>query len=177
MAQNHGFPPPQKRWVPTNIKEFDSQPTISANFLNSQTRWFKPWPFYPRFLEVTSNLSKGHIFTPKRAPAELPGTWCVFGIFWGRWLLLVSEKIPRKKNSKRKGRKGIGGRSGRRFVRSRNKGKGKGKGKSLLIKLRESSNCPFNCLILKGSWSPSLSLNPLRPLLFPDRFYLGQTFI
>ena len=107
--------PPKKDGFQPILRHLTLNPQSRQIFpINSQTRWFKPWPFYPRFLEVTSNLWKGHIFTPKRAPAELPETWCVFGIFWGRWLLLVSEKIPRKKNSKRKGRKGIGGRSGLR---------------------------------------------------------------
>ena len=91
--------------------------------INSQTRWFKPWPFYPRF----------------------------FG-------------------------KGKGGRSERRFQiskqRQRKEKRNKSPNQAAWIK-----QLSLNCLILKGSWSPSLSINPLSPLLFPDRFYLGQTFI
>ena len=38
------------------------------------SRWFKPWPFEPRSLEVTIHHLKGHVFTiTKRSPVELPG--------------------------------------------------------------------------------------------------------
>lgn len=48
----------------------DGKHWISAR---SPTRWFKPWPYYPRSLEVTNNLSnfdlRGHLTIPKRSPA------------------------------------------------------------------------------------------------------------
>ena len=57
--------------------------------VKGHTRWFNPWPFHPRTLEVTYPVKKGHIFTiPKRSPAELPGTFFLVNHsmnfkFWG----------------------------------------------------------------------------------------------
>ena len=58
--------------------------------VKGHTRWFNPWPFHPRSLEVTYPLhKKGHPFTIlKRSPAELPGTFFLVNHsmnfkFWG----------------------------------------------------------------------------------------------
>lgn len=52
-----------------NKQSTQTNPWISK----SPTRWFKPWPYYPRSLEVTNNLSnfdlRGHLTIPKRSPA------------------------------------------------------------------------------------------------------------
>ena len=43
-------------------------------------RWFKPWPFYPQTLEVTSNLWKRYLTIPKRS-RELKGVCLVLYVF------------------------------------------------------------------------------------------------
>ena len=49
----------EKRLVRTHPK--------NSSVLKCFTRWFNSWPFYPRSLEVTNNLGRGHSTVPKKA--------------------------------------------------------------------------------------------------------------
>ena len=77
LAESFGRKSLEISWLQKEFVEAGFLPPIGpiVGIKGSPPRWFKPWPFHPRSLEVTKNHWKGsrELTIPKMSPAELPG--------------------------------------------------------------------------------------------------------